>query len=185
MIARFRGYCGASVLTVALSASQATGTVLVPADVDELSRDAATIVRGTVVAVDAQRTDDRRGVETLVTVEVERYLKGVLGRTVTFRVPGGRIGRFRSLVVGAPQFERDQQVIVFLGHRGPSIPYVLGLHQGVYKIARQGDLRVVTPLVLAGTTFVGPIVRGDPGRRPVPLEVFEDHVRGLVGERSR
>ncbi len=100
-------------------------------------------------SIDAQWTADRRGVETLVTLEVESYLKGSLGDSVTFRVPGGRLGRFRSVVVGAPEFVPDQRVIVFLGHRGPSVPYVLGFSQGVYRLVLSGTAWVVTPPVLA------------------------------------
>ena len=33
--------------------------------------------------------EDRRGIETFVTLEVEAYAKGDLGRAVTLRVPGG------------------------------------------------------------------------------------------------
>jgi hypothetical protein len=110
-----------------------------------------------------------------VTLQVDSYLKGELGDTVTFRVPGGRLGRLRSIVVGAPRFERDQQVIVFLGNRGPSIPHVLGLGQGVYRVARTGDAWMVTPPALVGTTVVQPVVRGDRARRPLTLEAFEQH----------
>src|SRR3954452_17423898 len=62
-------------------------TVLIPADLGELARDARAIARGRVIAVDAQWTDDRRTIETIVTLDVEAYLKGGLGREVRFSVP--------------------------------------------------------------------------------------------------
>jgi hypothetical protein len=89
-----------------------------PADLGELSRDAWAIARGRVVAVDAQWTDGRRTIETIVTLEPDAYLKGQPGSTVQFRVPGGSLGRFRNIVVGAPRFAVGQRVIVFLGARG-------------------------------------------------------------------
>src|SRR5438445_8232870 len=92
----------------------ASATVLIPADLGELSRDALAIARGRVAALDSQWTDDRRTIETIVTLEVESYLKGRLGATLRFRVPGGELGRFRSVVVGAPAFDVDQRVVVFL-----------------------------------------------------------------------
>src|SRR5215471_20791629 len=84
----------------------ATGraTVVVPADLGELSRDARAIAVGRVVAVNGRWTDDRRTIETIVTLDVDLYLKGSLGSTLQFRVPGGQLGRFRSIVVGAPEF---------------------------------------------------------------------------------
>ncbi|PYR26043.1 MAG: hypothetical protein DMF98_10240, partial [Acidobacteria bacterium] len=69
------------------------------------------------------------------TLEVERYLKGSLGDSLEFRVPGGEFGRFRSVVVGAPEFAVDERIVVFLGAKGPAIPYVLGLSQGVFRVA--------------------------------------------------
>lgn len=171
---------GWGALAAMLAVAPAQATVIVGADLAELSRDAGAIVRGRVVAVDARWTDDRRGVETLVTMAADRYLKGGLGDTVTFRVPGGRIGRLRSIVVGAPRFEPDEQVIVFLGHRGPSIPHVLGLGQGVYRVAASRGAWVVTPPALVGATIAHPIVRGDIGRRPLALDAFEEQVRQLT-----
>src|SRR5919199_5873082 len=104
-------------------AAPARATVLIAADIGELSREAVAIARGRVVAVDARWTEDRRAIETIVTLDVETYLKGALGSTLQFRVPGGDVGRYRSIFVGAPAFEVDQHVVVFLGSRGPSVPH--------------------------------------------------------------
>jgi hypothetical protein len=126
-------------------------------------------------------------VETLVTLEVGSYLKGSLGPVLTFRVPGGRLGRFRSIVVGAPDFAIGQRVVVFLGYRTPGVPYVLGLGQGVYRLVPAGASWNVTPPVIVPpadtttTTTAEPIVRGDPARRPLPLVAFERQVRSLAG----
>jgi hypothetical protein len=162
----------------------ARATVLIPADLGELSRDAVAIARGRVAAVDAQWTEDRGTIETIVTLEVESYLKGSLGSTLRFKVPGGELGRFRSIVVGAPEFAVDQRVVVFLGARGPSVPYVLGLNQGVFRVSRAADNSgwfVTSPVRLPATTAGAVrVVRGDPSRRALPLGDFEQTVRGLA-----
>ena len=150
----------------------------------ELSRDAVAIVRGRVSAVDARYTEDRRTIETTVTLDVEHALKGTFGPTLQFRVPGGELGRFRSIVVGAPEFSVDQRVVVFLGARGPSVPYVLGLNQGVYRLVRTAgndEWLVTPPALLPSTAGATPIVRGDPARKPLPLGEFESRIRALVG----
>lgn len=173
-------------LCAALVATGAGATVLVPADLADLSRGAQAIARGRVAALDTRWNENRRGVETLVTLEVESYLKGALGRALTFRVPGGRLGRYRSLVVGAPDFAVGERVVVFLGYAGPGIPYVLGLSQGVYRVTQRDDGAaggVVTPLVvesLPGAAAPQRLVRGDPARRPLDLETFERRVRTLA-----
>src|SRR5712671_4001361 len=171
----------AVVITLVFSclSSIASATVLLPTDLSDLSHDAVAIARGRVVAVDAQWLDGRRGIETIVTLETETYLKGSLGATVQFRVPGGSLGRFRSIVVAAPQFAIGQRVIVFLGSRGPTVPYVLGLSQGVFRLVQnaQGDWLVTPPAIAPAAD--GPIVRGNLSRRPAPLADFERQVRGL------
>jgi hypothetical protein len=159
-------------------------TLLVPADLGELSRDARAIVRGRVVSLEPQWTEDRGTIETMVTLEVEHYLKGALGQTLRFRVPGGDLGRFRSIVVGAPEFVVDERVVVFLGAHGPSVPYVLGLNQGVFRIVRTGaDAAefVTSPAMMAAAAGAVRIVRGDPSRRALALDDFEERVRALVG----
>jgi hypothetical protein len=159
-------------------------TVIVPADLGELSRDAIAIVRGRVTSVDSRYTEDRGTVETIVTLEAESYLKGALGQVLRFKVPGGELGRYRTIVVGAPEFSVDQRVIVFLGAHGPSVPYIIGFNQGVFRLARGVDNSgwIVTPpamLPAAGASVA--IVRGDPARRPLPLAAFEQRVRALAG----
>jgi hypothetical protein len=170
-------------LTVGLVTCIAAGagaTVLIPADLGELSRDARAIVRGRVVGVDGRWTDDRRTIETIVTLEAETYLKGALGETLRFRVPGGSLGRYRNIVVGAPRFSVGQRVIVFLGANGPSVPYLLGLGQGVFRVTLGADRQWVVspPAVMPGP--IGPVVRGSAARRVAPLALFERDVRALA-----
>jgi hypothetical protein len=166
-----------------LIAAPAAATVLIPADVGELSHDAIAILRGRVVAADARWTDDRQTIETLVTLEVERYLKGDLGSTVQFLVPGGRLGRFRTIFVGAPQFAADDRVVVFLGAHGPSIPHLVGFSQGVYHVMRSpdGNSIVTPPAMWPSTAGTRPVVRGDATRTPIALDDFEQRVRALAG----
>lgn len=162
----------------------ARATVIIPADLGELSRDALAIVRGRVAAVDPRWTGDRRTIETIVTLEVESYLKGTFGPTMQFSVPGGELGRFRSIVVGAPAFAVDERVVVFLGARGPGVPYVVGFSQGVYRVVRAADNTgwlVTPPAILPPAAGTVAIVRGDPSRVPLALDDFERRVRGLVG----
>ena len=141
-------------------------------------------MRGRVAALDTQWTEDRGTIETIVTLEVEHYIKGAFGPTLRFRVPGGDLGRFRSIVVGAPEFAVDQRVVVFLGARGPSVPYVLGLSQGVFRVVRAADdsgWLVTPPAIAPSAGGAVRIVRGDPSRRALPLGEFERRVRALAG----
>ena len=172
-----------SVFGIAITlAAPVRATTIIPADLGELSRDALAIVRGRVAALDPQRTDDRGTIETIVTLEVEHYIKGAFGPTLRFRVPGGDFGRLRSIVVGAPEFAVDQRVVVFLGARGPSVPYVLGLSQGVFRVVRGDNAGwfVTSPALLQSTAGPARIIRGDPSRRALSLEDFEQRVHALA-----
>ena len=171
-------------LALLFIAPSARATTLVPADLGELSRDAIAIARGRVVSLDARWTEDRRAIETLVTLDVAGYLKGDLGSTLQFRVPGGQLGRLRTIVVGAPEFTEDEQVVVFLGARGPSIPHLVGFSQGVYRVVRAADRSgwmVTPPATWPSTTGTRAIVRGDAARTPLALADFEQRVRALAG----
>jgi len=171
------------IIVLVLLTTSLRATVIVPADLGELTREARSIARGRVSAVDARWSDDRRTVETLVTLEVDTYLKGPLGDTLQFRVPGGSIGRYRRVFVGAPEFTVDDRVIVFLGASGPVVPYIVGFSQGVFRLvpAPDGTGWIVTPPpALPVATASAPLVRGDPARRAMALDEFERRVRALA-----
>jgi hypothetical protein len=168
------------VMMLISSSLVAHATVIVPADLNELSKDARMIARGRVVAVDSQWADDRRTIETRVTLAIETYLKGQLGETVQFRVPGGTVGRFRNVVIGAPQFVVGQRVIVFLGTRGPSVPFVLGLSQGVFRVRQDpAGAWMVTPAPMPGVSHTAQTA-ASVSRGPAPLDAFEGEIRALV-----
>jgi hypothetical protein len=159
---------------VAAAVVPARATVLVPADLAELSRSASAIVRGTVTVVRPEWADGRRRVETIVTLAVEQTLKGEYGRTVSFKVPGGEIGRYRSVMIGAPAFREGEEVILFLGGQAPALPHLLGLGQGVYRVrrdSRSGEARVLSPAWSADPDQAVRVRRGS--GRPNGLSIGE------------
>lgn len=180
-----------AILLAALAVAVATpvrATVLVPADLVELARSASFVVRGTVVTVSPQWADGRRRVETVVTLDVQEAMKGSSGGTVTFKVPGGDMGRYRSVMVGAPTFHVGEEVVLFLGARPPALPYLLGLGQGVYRIQRDertGEARVMSPVLAADATDTVTVRRGDPARRALSLREFAARVRDALASATK
>src|SRR5215831_6614220 len=82
----------------------AGATVLIPIEFRELIGVSTVIVHGRVADVRAEWIDGRRSVETLVTVAATEYLKGNLTvDSIVVRVPGGQLGRYRTVFVGAPE----------------------------------------------------------------------------------
>jgi hypothetical protein len=144
------------------------------------------IVHGQVVDVHSEWVDGRRAVETFVTVEAAEYLKGNLGDHVTFKIPGGQLGRYRTVFVGAPSFQTGDEVVLFLKTDGPSFPFLAGLSQGVYRIVTDtssGERLVMPPVVTSapGADAVR-VVRGDPARKALSIDAFRDSVQRALSE---
>ena len=159
-------------------------TVILPIEFRELVTTAPVIVHGQVVDVRAGWTEGRRSVETLVTIAVSEYLKGDLGERMTFRVPGGQLGRYRTIFVGAPEFHDGDEVVLFLKYQAPSYPYIIGLSQGAFRVvpeAGTGRRMVTTPIVMGTSgSDTERIVRGDAARKPLPIDAFRDAVRKVI-----
>ena len=119
-------------------------TTVIPASLEEIVEGSQLIVHGRVIDVQARTTADRRSIFSLVTVAVDEAVKGSPGRAVTFRVPGGQIGRYRRVIVGAPEFATGDEVVVFLRGGGAAVPTLFGLGQGVYKVERHEPTRAAS-----------------------------------------
>ena len=161
-------------------------TVVVPVEFRELVTTTPIIVHGRVTDVRAALVDGRSAVETFVTIEAGEYLRGNLGEHVTFRVPGGEVGRYRTIFVGAPVFRTGDEVVLFLKVARGTVPFLAGFNQGAYRVAddRESGRRVVTAPILMGRAgqVAEPVVRGASARRPMPIETFRDAVRQVLAE---
>ncbi len=167
-------------LTLLLVPPALGATVLVPAEFREIVAGSQIIVYGRVVDVRAEWSDDRRRIDSVITLEAATYLKGGPGETVTFRVPGGQIGRYRNVMVGAPEFQPGEEAVLFLKADGPSVARVFGLSQGVFRVrpdARTGQRMVVPPVLMARSEAPETVTRGAADRRPLPLDAFAGQVR--------
>jgi hypothetical protein len=159
-------------------------TTLLPAEFREIVGGSQIIAYGRVLDAVPELSDDRKRIETIVTFEVGTYLKGGSGETLTFRVPGGQVGRFRSVMVGAPVFERGDEAILFFTQREDEMPRVFGLNQGVFRVQREerSQRRLVLPPLLARGESPETVVRGSVGRQAMPLETFGAQVTSILAE---
>lgn len=172
-----RSWAVAGVLALLLSAT-VDATVVAPLSFEQLVNESSAVVYGRVLGVRAQWTDDRRFIESVISVEVIKGLKGGGGRTLQFTVPGGQVGRYLNVIPGSPVFAPGDLAVLFLSGRGARLPVTTGLMQGVYRVqpdVRSGELVVVPPSIETGT-----ILRGDAKRKPAPLAAFEASVRAVT-----
>jgi hypothetical protein len=175
----FRGF---AVLTLCLLPAAGRATVLLPAEFREIVNGSDIIAYGRVVETTVEWGDDRKRVDTLVTMQVGTYLKGDRGTTLVFKVPGGTIGRYMNITVGAPQFTEGDEAVVFLNVRGTDLPFVFGLNQGVFRVTvdRQTRRRIVMPPIMARGDAQEAVVRGAATRKPVALETFGAEVQQVL-----
>lgn len=168
-----------------LFARAGSATVLVPAEFREIVAGSQIIAHGRVAEIRAEWTDDRRQIDTVVTLDVSTYLKGGPGEVVTFRVPGGQVGRYRNVVVGAPEFREGEEAVVFLRAEGPAVARVFGLNQGVFRVRadpRTGRRLVLPPVLMAAGVEAEPVRRGSATRTPLPLDSFATTVRAAMAQ---
>ena len=168
-----------------LVTSMASATVLVPAEFTEVVSGSAIIAHARIVDVRAEWADGRRWIDSVVTADVVTYLKGESEQqTISFKVPGGRLGRYRSVVVGAPSFVRGEEAVLFLKTHGDELPDVFGLNQGVFRVRVDPATgqRIVVPPVLKSELSQEPqrIVRGAVDRKPLTFESFGARVREVM-----
>lgn len=169
---------------LALTAGTLFASTFLSAEFKEVVSEASTIVRGRVTDVRALRSS-AGDVESVVTIAVETALKGSADAFVAMRVPGGTIGRYRTVMVGAPVMQVGEQAVFFL-KRGPGNSlWPVGLSQGIYRVSgpgAAGSVGMVHAPVLAGVTTnaAGPVLRGDSRRKALPVTEFESLVRLLL-----
>jgi hypothetical protein len=175
----------AIVLMLLLVPAVPRGTVLVPAEFREIVNGSDIIAFGRVSDAAPEWSDDRRRIDTLVTFDVGTYLKGGPGATIVFRVPGGQVGRYRNVTVGAPVFRPGDEAVLFLRRTESGEAVVFGLSQGVFRVRTEGATRrriVVAPALMAQSGAPEVVVRGAGSRRSQPLERFGAQVQAVLAE---
>ena len=115
-------------LVIVVSVSRATSVV--PPTFDELVAESEAVIRGIVTDVRAEEFDSPQGpgIRTLVTLRVERALKGSAGETITLVQLGGRVGGRALRVAGLPEFKAGDRQVVFVAGNGRVIcPVIAGI----------------------------------------------------------
>lgn len=172
-------------LCFTLFVSIAHATVIVPAEFKEVVGGSELIAHGRVLDVRPEWADGRRRIDSVVTVGVLSWFKGGNGPTLSFVVPGGEIGRYRNVLVGAPVFKEGDEAFIFLKTRDGGMPYVFGLNQGVFRVNAdgRGARQVTSPALIATADAPETVRRGAVSRRPVPIDEFGSRIRTVMAIR--
>lgn len=174
----------ASVSFLFLLVPTLAATVILPADFREIVSGSEIIVHGRVIDVQSVWVDDRSRIDSFVTVESATFYRGEPARTITFRAPGGEAGRYKHVMVGAPQFRVGDEAVLFLRTQQDGVPKIFGLNQGLFRVrvdARTGRRVVIRQLLIADPARATRVVRGVRERRQLTLDAFAAEIRAAVG----
>jgi len=111
--------------------------------VEDLTKEADVIVIGDIKEVESRWSQGRTPINTYVTLSVENYIKGGEGQeTLTLITQGGSKWGFTVWVEDAPDFMKNEKVLVFLKKAGREFS-VAGWAQGKYIVENE-DVRDIS-----------------------------------------
>jgi hypothetical protein len=172
----------AALLVAALASAAPAGTVLVPIEFRQVVADATVIVRGRVTDVRGVIVPGA-GIDSVVTVAVDAVLKGQAGAFVSVRLPGGQVGRTRTVMIGAPGLKVLDHVVLFLKPGPERELRPVGLSAGVFMV--QPDPKSGRPVVASPGNGAQPppnsrVGRPVSSRTLVPVSEFESMVKLVI-----
>lgn len=142
---------------LSLAPPRAAATTVMAVSMQELVAVSGLVVRGRVVSVESVWVGGHP--ERSVLLEVAEQFKGEpVAGPVAFRSEGGRVGRWASVVAGAPQFEPGQEVIVMLERRSDGAWTPAGLSLGVFFVEPSADGEPQARRSFDGLVFAEPSV---------------------------
>jgi hypothetical protein len=144
---RFGGPAGLVFMVLAghLTVREGSASTILPMSIRELATQADLIFAGTVRSLEYTKISDV-GLVTRVTFGEVEYVTGPPAGRAVLTLRGGRSGKGVSFVEGLPPFKKGSRYVIFAADWGNSqngyLP-ILGLHQGAFRIAKEGETRVI------------------------------------------
>jgi len=124
-------------LFILFAATPVVSALMVKISMEDLTKEADVIVIGDIKEVESRWSLGRTTINTYVTLSVENYIKGGEGQeTLTIITQGGSKWGFTVWVEDAPDFTKNEKVLVFLKKAGREFN-VAGLVQGKYIIENE------------------------------------------------
>ncbi len=120
------------ILLATLDITGAAASTVLPMTLEQLARRADCIIEADVLELSSRWNASSTQIVTDITLDVSQVLAGECNagrRTVT--TLGGRVGDLDMRISGAPVFQRDQQVVLFLSEDTELWVPVLGMAQGL------------------------------------------------------
>ncbi len=181
------------ILALALSATVLHATRVRPINLEEMTTLADRIVSGRVVEVRGMKDPELGRDVTLVTLEVDRAVKGRADRILTFKQIGSlEAATVRGVrITGLPRYRSGEEVILFLaGTTASGLTAPLGLGQGKFVIHEDqngrrtavnefGNTSLLEGLSPGASQRLGGTAREWRGRRGIPPETLLNMAESL------
>ena len=118
-------------------------TTVEPPSFSELVADSQLVVRATVTAISSEWAESPQGrfIRTLVTISVEKHLKGTSDPTVVLRLVGGTVGQETMVVAGMPTFQVGESGVLFIAGNGTNFCPIVRMTHGRYRLQTESATR--------------------------------------------
>ncbi len=124
-------------LLILLTVAPVVSALMQKISVEDLTKEADVIVIGDIKDVESRWSQGRTPINTHVMLSVENYIKGGKGQeTLTIITQGGSKWGFTVWVEDAPDFRKNEKVLVFLKKAGREFS-VAGWAQGKYIVENE------------------------------------------------
>jgi hypothetical protein len=121
---------------VGVVAANSLATQVIPRTPQQLAQESQLVVDGKVASVRSYWNDDRSKIFTEAVVTVGSTYKGGSSPSVRVVQLGGVVGNVRMTAHGALQWNKGEEVLLFLEPSVPGAFQVAGFSQGMYMIER-------------------------------------------------
>ncbi len=130
-----------SLSLLAVVASTARATTVIPPSFDQLVGQAELIFQGTVTDVRSQWVGEgaQRLIVSYVSFRVEDTLKGAPGQTYAIRMYGGTVGEDTMGISDGPIFHVGDREILFVENNGTQVVPLVGLMHGRFHVQRDSS----------------------------------------------
>ena len=144
---------------VAACSTLAVASTFLKIDLPTLNKMSESVVHARVAEIHSAWNAEGSMIFTDVTLEVLGRLRGNAESIVVVRVPGGTVGDFTSEMEGAPQFQQDDEVVVFLSRWHDGVPMVAGYAEGLSHVRLEPGAKAVLHGGLANGISMGELKR--------------------------
>lgn len=136
-----------------LSCAPAVGATLESFTLEQLARNATSVVRGTLGESRVARFGAL--IYTLHRFEVAESWSGVAPSDLEIAMPGGSLAGVAQTFSGLPALEPGKEYVAFLWTGPSGRTQIVGFSQGLFEIQSRGDQEIAVRSNPSGTTFVG------------------------------